>query len=91
MRIYPSPVFVTLMNKKPQFLRSAPACQNWNVSASAKFQKGAYFFHGIVLLMPSRHTRVSLLPMLHDCCAAMAARWERRGSIGHLSGHDTAG
>jgi hypothetical protein len=90
MRIYPSPVGVKLMNKSPIF-RLAPACRNGNVSASAKFQKGAHFFHRIVSLMPRRRTRVSLLFMLHDYCAAMAGRWEQRGGIRHLFGHDTAG
>jgi hypothetical protein len=52
---------------------------------------GAHFFHRIVSLMPSRHTRVLLLPMLHDCYAAMAAKWEQRGRIGLLLRHDTAG
>jgi hypothetical protein len=36
----------------------------------------AYFFHTVVLLMPSGPIRFLSLLMLQDCCAVMATRRE---------------
>src|ERR1700716_540415 len=57
----------------------------WERFRICEVPKGVHFFHTVVLLMPSRPTRLLSLLMLQDCCAVMAARWELRRNVRHSS------
>jgi hypothetical protein len=75
---------------KPRFAVGA-ACRTGNVSASAKFPKGAHFFHTMVLLMPLPPIRLLSLPMLQDYCAVKALRLEPGRSFHHSIARNEVG
>jgi hypothetical protein len=50
----------------------------------------AYFFHTVVLLMPSGPIRFLALLMLQDCCAVMATRRELRPALLHVFVRDVS-
>src|SRR6266566_2613276 len=75
-------LLLVMDESKPHFAL-APACRGGNVSASAKFPTPQHFFHIVVLLMPSRPTRLLSPSMLHNCCVVMAAGRELKGRCQH--------
>jgi len=72
------------MNKKP-FGRVGTAMPSRERSRICEVPlEQAYFFHIMVLLMPSRPIRFLPDPMLQNYCAVMAARGEIRIAVLHV-------